>query len=48
MKIFIVAAVCLILSGCGGTQLKEGGLYVSQSTSVGMDDLGVAKVRSQF
>jgi hypothetical protein len=40
--------ICLLLSGCAGAQLKEGGLYVNQSTCVGMDDLGVAKVKQNF
>lgn len=48
MKFIILVAVCFMLAGCAGTQLKEGGLYVNQSTCVGMDDLGVTKVRNQF
>lgn len=48
MKIFMAIGVCLILAGCANAQLKEGGLYINQSTCVGMDDFGVAKVRNQF
>lgn len=48
MKILIVIAVCLLLSGCQGAELKEGGLYVNKSTCVGMDDFGVAKVNNKF
>ena len=44
----VVFFLCLTLAGCQGAQLKEGGLYVNQSTCVGMDDLGVAKVKSGF
>ena len=48
MKIFIVIILCLVLAGCQGMALKEGGLYVNKDTCVGMDDLGVAKVKSGF
>ena len=48
MKILIVIAICMILAGCRSAELKKGGLYVNQSTCVGMDDLGVAKVKNQF
>ena len=48
MKIFIVITICILLAGCQGAQLKEGGLYVNQSTCVGMDDFGVAKVNNKF
>ena len=49
MKIFIMISLCLLLvTGCAGTQLKEGGLYVNQGTCVGMDDFGVAKVNNKF
>ena len=48
MKIVIILFIVFLLSGCAGAQLKEGGLYVNQQTCVGMDDLGVAKVRQQF
>ena len=47
-KILVFIVVCLMLAGCAGAKLKEGGLYVNQSTCVGMDDLGVAKVKNQF
>ena len=48
VRIFVAIAACLILAGCQGAQLKEGGLYVNQNTCVGMDDFGVAKVKNQF
>ena len=48
IKAAVVIIVSFLLAGCARTQLKEGGLYVNQNTCVGMDDLGVAKVRSQF
>ena len=48
MKILIVIAICMILAGCQSAQLKEGGLYLDKSTCVGMDDFGVAKMKSQF
>jgi len=48
MKILITITICILLAGCQGAQLKEGGLYVNQSTCVGMDDFGVAKVKNQF
>ncbi len=43
-----VFIICLSLSGCGGMALGKGGLYVDKNTCVGMDDLGVAKVKSGF
>jgi hypothetical protein len=48
MRILIAITICLLLSGCQGAQLKEGGLYLDKSTCVGMDDFGVAKMKSQF
>ena len=48
VKLGIVILICLMIAGCAGTQLKEGGLYVNQSTCVGMDDFGVAKVKNNF
>jgi hypothetical protein len=48
MRIFLIAMICILLAGCQGAQLKEGGLYVNKDTCVGMDDFGVAKVRNQF
>ena len=48
MKIFIAIMICILLAGCAGAKLGEGGLYVNKSTCVGMDDLGVAKVKNQF
>jgi hypothetical protein len=48
MRILIVITICILLAGCQSAQLKEGGLYVNQSTCVGMDDFGVAKVKNQF
>ena len=48
MKMFIAITICLLFAGCQSAQLKEGGLYVNQSTCVGMDDFGVAKVKNQF
>lgn len=48
LKIVVVLFICFMLSGCQSAQLKEGGLYVNQSTCVGMDDFGVAKMKSKF
>ena len=48
MKILIAITICILLAGCQSAQLKEGGLYVNRSTYVGMDDLGVAKVKNRF
>lgn len=48
MKIFIIIVACVLLAGCQGAQLKEGGLYVNKDTCVGMDDFGVAKVNNKF
>jgi hypothetical protein len=48
MRIFVIIIVCVLLAGCKNAQLKEGGLYVNQSTCVGMDDFGVAKVKNNF
>lgn len=48
MKLFVLIILCLTLAGCTETKLKSGGLYVNQSTCVGMDDFGVAKVRNKF
>ncbi len=47
-KILIAIAVCLTLAGCQSVPLKDGELHMNQSTSVGMDDFGVAKVRNKF
>lgn len=38
----------MILAGCESVPLKNGELYLNKSTSVGMDDFGVAKVHNQF
>jgi hypothetical protein len=38
----------LLLAGCESMPLKNGELYVSEKTSLGMDDFGVAKVRNKF
>lgn len=43
-----ILVMCLLLAGCGNAALKKGGLYLNQNTCVGMDDLGVAKVKSGF
>jgi len=48
MRILIIIMVCILLAGCGGMALGKGGLYVNKDTCVGMDDLGVAKVKSGF
>lgn len=48
MRIFILAVACLLLAGCASARLGKGGLYVNQNTCVGMDDLGVAKVKNNF
>lgn len=48
MKMLIIITLCMVLAGCQSAQLKEGGLYVNQSTCLGMDDFGVAKVKNQF
>jgi hypothetical protein len=48
IEIIILMTFCLLLVGCAEAKLKKGGLYVNQSTCVGMDDFGVAKVRNQF
>ncbi|MDO8535832.1 MAG: hypothetical protein Q7S30_02320 [Candidatus Omnitrophota bacterium] len=48
MRMFIVLAICVILTGCESMALKEGGLYLNKGTCVGMDDLGVAKVNNKF
>ena len=48
MKFLILITICILLAGCTGAKLKEGGLYVNQNTCVGMDDFGVAKVKNQF
>jgi hypothetical protein len=48
MRILITVFICLALAGCKNAQLKEGGLYVDQQTCLGMDDLGVAKVKKHF
>ena len=44
----IVLFLCLTLAGCQSSQFKEDGLYLDKSTCVGMDDFGVAKMKSQF
>jgi hypothetical protein len=38
----------MTLAGCAGMALKEGGLYLNKDTSVGMEDLGVATMKSEF
>jgi hypothetical protein len=48
MRILIAMMICILLAGCQGAQLKEGGLYVNPSTCLGMDDFGVAKVKNNF
>ena len=48
MRILIVITICMILVGCESMALKKGGLYLNKSTRVGMDDLGVATVKSGF
>lgn len=48
MRILIVITICMILAGCESMALKKGGLYVNQDTCVGIDDFGVAKVKSGF
>lgn len=48
MRTLIVIAICMILAGCESMELKKGGLYLNKSTCVGMDDLGVTKVKSGF
>ena len=47
-RIFVVITICVILAGCESVPLKDGGLYLNKSTSLGMGDFGVAKMRSQF
>jgi hypothetical protein len=44
----IVIAICVMLAGCKGMALGKGGLYVNKDTCVGMDELGVAKVKGGF
>ena len=48
MRMLIVVAICLILAGCESMALKKDGLYLNKGTCVGMDDFGVAKVKSGF
>jgi len=48
MKILLAVTLCLLLAGCGSMPLKDGELYISEKTSLGMNDFGVAKVRNQF
>lgn len=48
LKPLAAIIICLLLSGCSGAQLKDGGLYVNQNTCLGMDDFGVAKVKNEF
>jgi|GEM_PF-3021094 len=48
MRILTVIAFCMILTGCESMALKRVGLYLDNSTSVGMNDLGVAKLHNQF
>ena len=48
MRMFAIIVVCMILVGCESVALKKGGLYLNNSTCVGMDDLGVATVKSGF
>jgi len=48
MRIFIVIIICFILAGCESMALKKGGLYLNKSTSVGMDELGIAKMNNKF
>lgn len=48
MKMLIAITICILLAGCQSAQLKKGGLYLDNSTCVGMDDLGVATVKSGF
>ena len=48
MRMLIIIAICMILAGCEGMALGKGGLYVNKSTCVGMDELGVAKVKGGF
>ena len=47
-RIFVAIAICALLAGCESMALKKGGLYLNKSTYVGMDDLGVGKMKSQF
>ena len=48
MRMLIVIVICVILAGCESMALKKDGLYLDKSTCVGMDDFGVAKVKSGF
>ena len=46
----IIAALLLILllSGCSGLPLKEGGLAIGKNTTAGIDDIGVARITNEF
>ena len=48
IKLIVSLTFCLILAGCESMALKKSGLYLNKSTSVEMNDFGVAKMRNQF
>ena len=43
-----ILVICFLLAGCESMALKKGGLYINKSACVGMDNLGVATVKSGF
>ena len=43
-----ILVICFLLAGCESMALKKSGLYLNKSTSVEMNDFGVAKMRNQF
>lgn len=46
--VFAVLFICMAMAGCADLPLKEGGLAVGKNTTVGVDDVGVGRVTSQF
>ena len=46
--IFVVLLLALLVSGCAGLKMKDGGLVIGKDTTATVDEPGVARVTNQF
>jgi hypothetical protein len=47
-KIALCACILVLISGCAGIPLTDGGIAIDKDTTVGIEDLGVASVTKGF
>lgn len=47
-RLFLVIGLALVLSGCAGMTIRDGGLAINKDTTASIEDLGAVRLTSRY